>query len=178
VYVSGRGAPHISSAGDAEPSTERPDLSKQPLDETLDFALGNLAGMVDPPQVEKYRGYLGYLKKKEPQKLIDFTETMICDMMVSSPPLISADKKAPVECPMQYWYSDADEVWPLKREGFKVAACNYDCLHETWRGYAKKDGFTATLVPGYGHGDLGGPDSPLFTYILEDLSKLAVDIVK
>lgn len=181
LYVACRGAPHVYSAGGTEdlvPATltDVSDFSSRPLEELFDMAMENFRWSVDKVQQDKYDKYMRVLMKSNPKKMVSFVESIFCDNMLAGPGIDTSKEELSlqVECPILFFYSDKDMVWPLKRSMGKPLQ-TYVSLPETWERYAASSAmYEAKLVAGFGHGDLGSPQSPIFELMMADLSRLVI----
>lgn len=182
LYVCGRGAPNVDAAGvplHRHAGAGRPDLSDVPVKKVLADTVSGLRVTLDSVQADKYHKYLSYLSEKEPEKVIVFAETQMCDNMMAGPGFFAAnDLEQPselprrLECPVQTYFSDADEIWPLKVEGNENENCNYDNVAETWRRYAPENGFDCQTIKGLSHGQMGSPETPVYPQMMADLTTM------
>merc|ERR1719336_214735 len=102
--------------------------------------MSNFEESVDEMQLKKYDRYLSLLKKTDPAKLINFVETQYADAMMAG---VGIDAKRQtmalrVRCPVLFYHSDADEVWPQKSEE-GAPEQQYPSLTGSWDAYAPAD---------------------------------------
>lgn len=174
LYVGGRAGPHVWTRGTeyspGEPT--RPNLADTPTSEIYDMCITSLRGMVNGEQHAKYERYLKVLLMKDPDKLVAFGESMFCDSTLSSRGIDAQASDIPLklECPIHFYTSDTDSLWPISCEGDSNPHACYADLLETWSCYAPCEAaFTSTIFEGLSHGEMGAPESPVFEHMMEDL---------
>lgn len=173
LYVSSRGGPEMTWVPRVSENLQK--LATCSGEELYDVALEECKNLVDAAQVEQYSKVFRVWMKSNPEKVRNFCEGLAADqVLATSTGLVVAETSVPskVSCPMHFYLSDIDEVWPRRRLERDVwnQPC-YERLAGTWENFAPcLSEFTTTTFNSLTHGFMGSPQTPAFKHMMQDLS--------
>ncbi|CAK0903761.1 unnamed protein product [Prorocentrum cordatum] len=163
LYLAGRGPPRDALSPKIE-SLER--WSDQGDAEGAARVLVDdlLPVLMAPEQARSYARILQHRLSREDgrQEVLRQSRALVADSKVG---MEANELPCDYQGRIQFYHSPADEIWPPRVDGL------YDDFRDLWAPQTSGS-FSSTELDSVSHDELGGPSSPVFRLVCEDLARL------
>lgn len=170
LYLAGRGPPHVPAPNRATLSPKIEGLRRWLDEGDAEGAVRVLADdllpvLMAPDSARSYARILQHRLAREDgrEEVLRQSRALVADSKVG---MEVNDLPCEYQGCIQFYHSQADEIWPPRVEGL------YEDFRNMWASQTSGS-FSSTELDNVSHDELGGPSSPVFRLVCEDLARLA-----